>query len=117
MWVCNAVVKAINPKKHINQNAVYSAIHRQNQPTLFIKYSGEHTYRSDLQVLLESLIPENINVISEPTKIKCGKPDYMLFKDDIELGSIETKDIGKDLNSKEYAEQFERYKQGFQNLI
>jgi predicted helicase len=81
------------------------------------EYSGEHTYRADLQNLLTALIPQNIVVINEPAKIKCGKPDYMLFKDDIELGAIETKDIGKDLNSKDYAEQFERYKNGLPNLI
>ena len=79
--------------------------------------AGEHAYRADLQVLLKSLIPQNIIVINEPNQVKCGKPDYMLFKDDIELGFIETKDIGKDLNSKEYAEQFERYKKGLTNLI
>jgi predicted helicase len=79
--------------------------------------TGEHGYRTDLQNLLENLIPKNITVINEPNKIKCGKPDYMLIRDEIELGYIETKDIGKDLNSKEYAEQFERYKNGLANLI
>jgi len=81
------------------------------------EHSGEHAYRADLQNLLNALIPQNINIINEPTKVKCGKPDYMLFKDDIELGSIETKDIDKDLSRKEYAEQFERYKKGLNNLI
>jgi len=79
--------------------------------------AGEHAYRADLQVLLKSLIPQNIIVINEPNQVKCGRPDYMLFKDEIELGFIETKAIGKDLNSKEYAEQFERYKNGLTNLI
>jgi len=81
------------------------------------EHSGEHTYRADLQNLLTALIPQDIVIINEPTQIKCGKPDYMLFKEDIELGFIETKAIGKDLNSKEYSEQFERYKNGLTNLI
>ena len=90
----------------------------KKQSDLYVsKRAGEHAYRGDLQKLLEGLIEKNIKIINEPNKIKCGKPDYMLIRDDIELGYIETKDIGKDLNSKEYTEQFERYRNGLNNLI
>ena len=39
----------------------------------------EHTYRGDLQSLLETLAP-GINVTNEPSRIECGAPDYILSK-------------------------------------
>lgn len=38
--------------------------------------STEHTFRGDLQQLLESLLP-NIRTINEPTRVEAGAPDYM----------------------------------------
>ncbi|MEY4769036.1 MAG: hypothetical protein RL637_1675, partial [Pseudomonadota bacterium] len=81
------------------------------------EYSSEHTYRSELQNLIQNFISSDIIIINEPNKIKCGRPDYLFIHNEIELGFIETKDIGKDLANKEYAEQFERYKNGLNNLI
>ena len=37
----------------------------------------EHTYRGDLQLLLESLIP-GIEVTNEPQRQACGAPDYVV---------------------------------------
>lgn len=34
----------------------------------------EHSYRGDLQNLLESIIPDTL-ITNEPTRIKCGAPD------------------------------------------
>jgi len=78
--------------------------------------SREHSYRGDLQTLLETLLT-NVLVTNEPARINCGAPDYILTKNDIPLGYIEAKDIGKPLNSKEYKEQFDRYKKSLDNLI
>lgn len=78
--------------------------------------STEHTYRGDLQTLLES-IATDVMVTNEPTRVKCGAPDYIITKRNIPIGYIEAKDIGKDLNNKEYKEQFGRYKKSLQNLI
>ena len=80
--------------------------------------STEHTFRGDLQKLLESLLP-NIRVLNEPTRVDVGAPDYILMhpKHDIPIGYIEAKDIGKDLKSKIFREQFNRYKAGLNNLI
>jgi hypothetical protein len=47
----------------------------------------------------------------------CGNPDYVITKGDIAVGYIESKDIGKDLNGKQYKEQFSRYKKALDNLI
>ena len=65
--------------------------------------SREHSYRGDLQLLLEELL-DGVLVTNEPARIKCGSPDYILTKNDIPLGYIEAKDIGKPLDSKEYNE-------------
>lgn len=78
--------------------------------------STEHSYRGDLQNLLESLLP-NVLVTNEPTRIDCGAPDYILTRNKIPLGYIEAKDIGKTLDSKEYQEQFDRYRNSLDNLI
>ncbi len=78
--------------------------------------SREHSYRGDLQNLLEAMLPE-ILVTNEPAHIECGAPDYILTKKHIPIGYIEAKDIGKPLNSKEYKEQFTRYKNSLANLI
>lgn len=80
----------------------------------------EHTFRGDLQQLIESLIPE-IRATNEPKRITCGAPDYILSKKDIEVGYIEAKDIGdKDLSGIKKTgnkEQFDRYKSALPNLI
>ena len=78
--------------------------------------SREHSYRGDLQTLLESLT-EDVLVTNEPARIKCGAPDYILTKRNIPVGYIEAKDIGADLGSKQYKEQFGRYKDSLNNLI
>ena len=80
----------------------------------------EHTYRGDLQQLIEGLVPE-IMVTNEPKRQSCGAPDYILTKKTIPIGFIETKDIGdKDLEGKHKSinkEQFDRYKKSLGNLI
>jgi len=80
----------------------------------------EHTFRGDLQQLLESLVP-TIRATNEPKRQKCGAPDYILTKKDIPVGFIEAKDIGdKDLEGKKKTgnkEQFDRYKASLNNLI
>ncbi|MCX5810304.1 MAG: N-6 DNA methylase [Proteobacteria bacterium] len=80
----------------------------------------EHTFRGDLQQLIESLVPE-IRATNEPKRQSCGAPDYILTKKDIPIGFIEAKDIGdKDLDGakkKGNKEQFDRYKAWLDNLI
>jgi predicted helicase len=79
--------------------------------------SREHSYRGDLEQLIRTIVPE-INVTNEPANVTdCGNPDYVISKGKIPVGYIEAKDIGKDLNSKSYKEQFTRYKNALDNLI
>jgi predicted helicase len=80
----------------------------------------EHTFRGDLQTLIESIIPK-IRATNEPKRQKCGAPDYILTLKDIPVGYIEAKDIGdKDLEGAKKTgnkEQFDRYKTSLDNLI
>ncbi|MEZ0317742.1 MAG: type ISP restriction/modification enzyme [Methylophilaceae bacterium] len=78
--------------------------------------SREHSYRGDLQHLLQSLLPQ-ILVTNEPAHIDCGAPDYILTRKDVPVGYIEAKDVGTDLASKSLKEQFDRYKSALDNLI
>lgn len=79
--------------------------------------SSEHTFRGDLEQLLRNLVP-NVDITNEPSKVTdCGNPDYVISKGKIPIGFIEAKDIGKDLNSKQYKEQFDRYRNALDNLI
>ena len=80
----------------------------------------EHTFRGDLQQLIESIVP-GIRATNEPKRQSCGAPDYILTKKEIPIGFIEAKDIGdKDLEGKKKSvnkEQFDRYKASLNNLI
>lgn len=76
----------------------------------------EHSYLGDLQNLLEHILP-TLLVTNEPTRIKCGAPDYILTKNEIPVGYIEAKDLGADLNSKSYVGQFNRYREALSNPL
>ncbi len=78
--------------------------------------STEHSYRGDLQNLLETLVPD-VMVTNEPSRVACGAPDYIITRKNIPVGYIEAKDIGADLDNKLYKEQFDRYKASLSNLI
>ncbi len=76
----------------------------------------EHTFRADLQTLIESLAP-GVMATNEPTRIACGAPDFIITNKNTPLGYIEAKDINMDLHSKTLKEQFDRYRNSLDNLI
>ncbi len=79
--------------------------------------SREHSYRGELEILLKNLI-KGFEVTNEPANVTdCGNPDYVITKNKVPVGYIEAKDIGKDLDSKQFKEQFTRYKKALDNLI
>lgn len=79
--------------------------------------SREHSYRGDLENLIRDLV-RGVEITNEPANVTdCGNPDYVITKGKIPIGYIEAKDIGKDLNGKQYKEQFTRYKKALDNLI
>jgi len=81
----------------------------------------EHSYRGDLQQLLNQIInDDDIIVTNEPARIvDVGAPDYSITRKDIPIGYVEAKDVGaQDLDGKKInKEQFDRYKNALDNLI
>lgn len=75
----------------------------------------EHTFRGDLQNLLEELVP-GIAATNEPKRIECGAPDYVLSRNNIPVGYVEAKDVDVDLSGKTFKEQFDRYRDALENL-
>jgi len=76
----------------------------------------EHTFRPALKDLLESL-EKGIEATNEPRRIECGAPDFIVTRNDIPLGYIETKDIGISLDDAERTDQLKRYRNSLPNLI
>ncbi len=81
----------------------------------------EHTFRGDLQNLIEALVPD-IAATNEPKRQACGAPDYILTnRKGIPVGYIEAKDVGDadlhGLKKNGNKEQFDRYKGSLDNLI
>ncbi len=76
----------------------------------------ELTYRNVLEDLLLNIV-NNIQVINEPKKQKCGKPDYIILKKEIPIGYIEAKDVCINLDDVENSEQLKRYRNSLENLI
>ena len=56
--------------------------------------SREHSYRGDLQTLIETMV-SGVIATNEPARINCGAPDYVITKKDIPLGYIEAKEYDK----------------------
>lgn len=75
----------------------------------------EHSFRGALETLLKNMT--GFTVVNEARHINCGAPDLTLLKNNIPAGYVEAKDIGKNLNAKEYKNQFDRYKKALDNLI
>lgn len=76
----------------------------------------EHTHRSALEALVESLA-EGITATNEPKHIECGAPDFILRKGSVAVGYIEAKDIGKSLDETEKTDQLKRYRDSLTNLV
>ncbi len=76
----------------------------------------EHTYRSTLEILLETLAP-GVEASNDPKHIACGAPDFIVEKGRVPLGYVETKDVGVDLDRIEKTDQLKRYLKSLNNLI
>ncbi|HPO13787.1 MAG TPA: N-6 DNA methylase [Candidatus Hydrogenedentes bacterium] len=89
---------------------------REIEKQLATGLSTEHTHRAALQQLVESC-KRGVMVTNEPARSACGAPDYIVTQDQVALGYIEAKDIGKNLDEVERSEQLKRYLDGLPNLI
>ena len=79
--------------------------------------TAELGYRNCLNDLLTGLLPD-VTVTEEPKRIKdCGAPDYLLTRDELTLGYVETKGLGARLDDDKYKEQFDRYRKALDKMI
>ena len=76
----------------------------------------EHTHRSALKTLLEALDLQ-ITATNEPKRIACGAPDFIITRNDLSIGYIEAKDVGKSLKEAERTDQLKRYRRALENLV
>ena len=80
----------------------------------------EHSYRPALQSVLSGIL-EDTEVTNEPKRQKCGAPDYIITRNKIDIGYVEAKDIGIDLDKVERGskddDQWRRYASSLDNII
>jgi hypothetical protein len=76
----------------------------------------EHTHRPALQNLVQT-IDSGVRAVNEPKRVACGAPDYIVTRDDLPVGYIEAKDLGRSLDEIERDEQLTRYRESLSNLI
>jgi hypothetical protein len=81
----------------------------------------EHTHRPALKSLLESMC-KGLIATNEPKRIACGAPDFIVTRQGVPLGHVETKDVGVNLEEIEKGKgpdrgQFIRYLNGLPNWI
>ena len=77
----------------------------------------EHSYRSALENLVETLGGSGVKAINEPSQVACGAPDLIVEHNGAPIGHIECKDIGANLDHAAKSEQLERYRGGLPNLL
>lgn len=79
----------------------------------------EHAHRGTLKNLLDVFLPKGYIVVNEPTREKCGAPDYIIIKGNIPIAYIEAKDLfDNDLDGrKEHKNQFDRYKKSLDHIV
>lgn len=77
--------------------------------------STEASYYSYLKELLQSL-GKDVTATSNPRRIECGAPDFVITKGWATIGYIEAKDMGESLDLAERSEQLQRYRGSLSNL-
>jgi predicted helicase len=76
----------------------------------------EHTHRPALQGLIQTLDP-GVRAVNEPKRVACGAPDYIVTRNELPVGYVEAKDVGRSLDDIERDEQLQRYRESLSNLI
>jgi len=99
----------------MSDDALHSYL-RQIEATYRQGNATEHTYRSHLKNLVETL-GTGITATNEPKRVACGAPDFIITHGQTPLGYIETKDISVPLDKIERSDQMKRYLGSLSNLI
>jgi len=104
-------------EKRITQDSLrpFSDYIRTIEKQLVAGNATEHTHRSALKALIESL--GDVLATNEPRRIECGAPDFIVTKGSATVGYIEAKNVGKSLDEAEKSEQLKRYRDSLTNLI
>ncbi len=76
----------------------------------------EHTYRPYLQDLLESVLT-GFKATNEAKRKVYGAPDFIISKGSLDVGHLEVKDLGVNLDKVLKTEQWQRYTNALGNLI
>ncbi len=77
----------------------------------------EFTFRTPFENLIKSL-NSSYDLIHEPKRIvKLGAPDFKAFSGSRKVGSIETKNLGENLDNILETDQIKKYAEGIHNLI
>ncbi len=78
----------------------------------------EHSYRSALETLFDSLA-DDVTALNEPKRVACGAPDFIVQRGEIAVGHVEAKDLGIGLRAMKDANkaQQDRYRKALPNLI
>lgn len=88
------------------------------EQALMVGVATEHTHRSTLETLLEQL-SDSVSIVNEPKRSECGAPDLVAInkKSKLNIGYVETKDVGKSLDDAERTDQLQRYLAALPNLV
>ena len=102
------LTKAAVAAFRLYSNEIEAALQRGN--------ATEHTHRSSLKTLVETLFPGLI-ATNEPKRAAFGAPDYVISQGATPVGYIEAKDVGDTLDKTEKTPQLKRYREGLGNLV
>ena len=76
----------------------------------------EHTHRPALKTFIEGLA-KGITATNEPTRIKCGAPDFIITKGVPLSVILRTKDVDENLSKIENSYHIKRYLESLSNFI
>lgn len=82
--------------------------------------SVEATHRPSFVSLIdeiEKMNKQKLHALNEAKQIECGSPDVLIFKDGLNIGYVEFKDIGVNLDKVENTEQILGYLKVLPNLL
>jgi len=95
-----------------NMNDVFQEYFREVSKEVRRGRTGEHTFRSYLKRLVETVQPK-LSLSEEPERIThVGTPDFTCYKRSVKIGFVETKDTDINLDRELESEQLEKYSTG-----
>ncbi len=93
---------------------------RSIEQTALTGGATEHSFRPALKAFIESF-GNDLEALNEPKRVKCGAPDFQVFRGSpgvrFNVGYIETKDLGASLDEVERSDQLKRYRGELDNLL